>query len=204
MPFKTGHKINTGRKPWNKGKKGLLLSDFLIKNPTPKGNKNPNWRGGIATIRDCLDCGKKLRSYPAKYCLPCSMKYRVLPSNAKEKHYRWKGGRPKCLTCKKEIAYQAKNCSSCSKLEEKNNSWKGGISFEPYSTDWREILKRAVRERDNYVCKICSKEQADDVHHIDYNKKNCNLSNLITLCHQCHSKTNYKRDHWVNYFTKYE
>ena len=36
--------------------------------------------------------------------------------------------------------------------------------------------------------------------HIDYNKKNCNSDNLITLCHNCHSKTNHNRNNWINYF----
>ena len=32
------------------------------------------------------------------------------------------------------------------------------------------------------------------IHHIDYNKKNCNLNNLITLCRSCNAKANYNRD----------
>jgi len=201
MSFKKGHKINRGRIPWNKGMKGLLLNDFFIKNhPRQIGTENPNWKGGIATIGNCLDCGEKLKSYPAKYCLPCSMKYRILPSNAKEKHYRWKGGKPKCETCGKVIAYRANHCSACSKLGEKNVNWNGGVSFEPYTVDWKETLRRAIRQRDKYTCKICGKLQSSDVHHIDYYKKNCNPNNLTTLCHQCHSKTNYKRKYWINYF----
>lgn len=200
MPFKKGHTINNGRTPWNKGKKGLLLSDFLIKNPTKRGAENPNWKGGISKISNCLDCGKKLKSYPSKYCHPCSFKHRVLPPNAKEKHYRWKGGKPKCLICGKEIAYGAVHCSSCSKLGEKNNNWNGGVSFEPYPISWKEILKQSIRQRDGNACRICGKKPATDCHHIDYNKDNCDTNNLITLCHICHSKTNYNRDFWVNYF----
>ena len=79
------------------------------------------------------------------------------------------------------------------------NLWRGGISFEPYSTDWTETLKRAIRERDNYICQLCS-QYGNEVHHKDYNKKNCNPDNLITLCHSCHNKTNFNRDYWRNYF----
>lgn len=39
-----------------------------------------------------------------------------------------------------------------------------------------------------------------DVHHIDYNKFNCNPENLITLCKSCHVKTNHNRNYWINYF----
>lgn len=88
-------------------------------------------------------------------------------------------------------------------LGEKHPNWKGGISFEPYSVDWTQTLKRSIRERDHYKCQICSLEQQDralDVHHIDYDKKNCNPSNLISLCHRCHTKTNHNRNYWLNYF----
>lgn len=72
---------------------------------------------------------------------------------------------------------------------------KMGISKEPYSNDWTSTLKRAIRERDNYICQICSM-YGQVVHHIDYNKKNCNCNNLLTLCNSCHSKTNQSRNKW--------
>ena len=86
---------------------------------------------------------------------------------------------------------------------EKNPNWQGGKSFELYSKEWTETLKDLVRKRDNYVCRLCSKPQgsiAHDVHHIDFNKKNCSPENLITLCHNCHVKTNKKRNYWIKYF----
>lgn len=92
---------------------------------------------------------------------------------------------------------------SKSKKMEKHPNWKGGKSFEPYSVDWTETLKRSIRERDNYISQLCSKLQGDrvhSVHHIDYDKKNNNPDNLITLCKSCHCQTNFKRDYWTNYF----
>jgi len=85
---------------------------------------------------------------------------------------------------------------------EKSYMWKDGISFEPYSLDWTRTLKRSIRQRDYYTCQVCGKEPAVHVHHIDYDKKNCNSENLITLCHSCHSKTNFNRDYWISYFKK--
>jgi hypothetical protein len=38
------------------------------------------------------------------------------------------------------------------------------------------------------------------IHHIDYNKKNCNPNNLISLCMQCHRQTSYNRKDWINYY----
>ena len=88
------------------------------------------------------------------------------------------------------------------KMREKNPNWLGGKSFEPYSIDWTETLKKSIRQRDRYTCQICGKEPAVSVHHIDYNKKNCNSNNLITLCRSCHSKTNHNKKYWINYFRK--
>jgi 5-methylcytosine-specific restriction endonuclease McrA len=86
---------------------------------------------------------------------------------------------------------------------EKSNSWRGGISFDPYSIDWTKTLRQAIRERDKYTCQVCGEKQGDyvfSVHHIDYNKLNCNQDNLITLCKKCHQKTNFNRNYWLKYF----
>lgn len=84
---------------------------------------------------------------------------------------------------------------------EKSNFWKGGIWHNSYSTDWTETLRRSIRERDNYICQICS-QYGNEVHHKDYDKENCNPENLITLCHSCHLKTNFNREYWIKYFGK--
>lgn len=83
---------------------------------------------------------------------------------------------------------------------EKNANWRGGISFKPYSVDWTETLKRSIRERDHYICQLCGKEPAITIHHIDYDKKNCNSNNLITLCKICHLRTNFNRKSWEDLF----
>ena len=88
---------------------------------------------------------------------------------------------------------------SKSHLGEKNGSWKGGISKLPYSIDWTDTLKRAIRQKFKYTCQLCFNEGLI-VHHIDYDKKNCDSSNLIVLCRPCHNKTNINRKYWTDYF----
>lgn len=81
--------------------------------------------------------------------------------------------------------------------------WKDGKSFEIYPVDWTRSLKIAIRERDKYTCQLCGEKQEKDtysVHHIDYDKKNCNPDNLTTLCRSCHIKTNFNRENWIEYF----
>ena len=68
--------------------------------------------------------------------------------------------------------------------------------FKPYSSDWTKTLRISIRERDHYTCQICGKLQGDiafDVHHLDYDKQNCNPKNLITLCKSCHRKTSHNK-----------
>lgn len=87
---------------------------------------------------------------------------------------------------------------------EKCNFWRGGKSYEIYPVNWTNSLKIAIRERDHYQCQVCGEKQGDkthSVHHIDYDKKNCNPDNLITLCKHCHSKTNHNREYWIKYLT---
>lgn len=87
----------------------------------------------------------------------------------------------------------------------KGSNWQGGKSFEPYSADWTDNLKESIRIRDNFTCQECGIHQDEldrklDVHHINYNKKNLNPNNLISLCRTCHTKTNYNREKWEKYF----
>jgi len=86
---------------------------------------------------------------------------------------------------------------------EKHPNWRGGKSFEPYTTEFNEVLKQAVRNRDNQTCKICGMKEQNihhNVHHINYKKDDCSLDNLITLCHACHTKTNFNRKYWMKFF----
>lgn len=88
---------------------------------------------------------------------------------------------------------------------EKHPNWQGGKSFEPYTTDWTRSLRISIRERDNYICQLCGEKQGDRahaIHHIDYDKANCNPENLITLCIGCNAKVNFNRDYWTIYFNQ--
>lgn len=130
-----------------------------------------------------------------------------------------------CKTCKKTFetkkshSHKRLNCSGeCSsiyrslKVGEKSSNWKGGLSFLPYSSDFTMALKKSIRRRDNYICQECKKSEGKEldeygirlaIHHIDFNKNNCNTDNLITLCRSCNSKANKNREfHTIYYKSK--
>jgi hypothetical protein len=79
------------------------------------------------------------------------------------------------------------------------SNWKGGISKHPYSKEFTDNIRKIVRDRDNHTCQICG-DKGNCVHHIDYNKQNNNLFNLISLCKKCHGKTGTHRKEWIAYF----
>jgi predicted DNA-binding protein YlxM (UPF0122 family) len=70
----------------------------------------------------------------------------------------------------------------------KHWNFKNWSSKKPYTKEWTLELKKFIRERDNYTCAIC-KKPGNEVHHINYNKKESFPYNLIILCHSCHTKT---------------
>ncbi|MDP2217207.1 MAG: NUMOD3 domain-containing DNA-binding protein [Methanolobus sp.] len=81
-------------------------------------------------------------------------------------------------------------------------NWHGGKSFEPYCPKFNHELKEKIRERDNRTCQLCCVKENGrklDVHHIHYDKPNCN-PDLIALCFKCNTKVNFNRDYYENLF----
>lgn len=199
---------------WMKGKKNM---GFGFK----KGNIS--WNAGkhktITFI--CLNCGKKITKQGYRDRKYCSHKCRA-------EHWRGKNSpsykpesyiKKQCLFCGKEFITRPKytnkglgifcstKCASDYRTGDKNPSWKGGKSFEPYPPEFNSLLKRKIKERDNYICKLCGVPEAEcliplNIHHINYNKGDCRFDNLISLCNTCHLKTNINREYWERYFLK--
>ena len=87
-----------------------------------------------------------------------------------------------------------------------NPNWLGGLSFEPYDSEFNNQLKQQIMQRDAYVCQLCNKFILGryGTHHIDYNKKNSTSFNLVLLCHQCHMMTNSNREYWMGYLINHQ
>ena len=124
----------------------------------------------------------------------------------------WNKGKYLSKETKRKLSIASKGKHRSPKTEVKKGStgakslaWQGGKSFEPYSSEFNNTLKRKIRKRDKYTCQECgfTEEQLGyilGIHHIDYNKKNNNSNNLISLCKSCHSKTNWGRKKWTQYY----
>lgn len=88
---------------------------------------------------------------------------------------------------------------------EKNYFWRGGVSKEKYGSGFNASLKERVRNRDNRKCLECGVNEIElgyklCVHHLDYNKKNNNIDNLVSLCRKCHAKVHWSNEDWRQYF----
>lgn len=116
----------------------------------------------------------------------------------------WKGGKPNCLDCGKELSTYKGNkgrCGSCSRSflsKERHYNWKGGIT--PLTKAIRNSLpykewRIAVFERDDYTCQHCGVRGAYlHADHIKpfalYPELRMDISNGRTLCVPCHKNTN--------------
>lgn len=113
-------------------------------------------------------------------------------------------GKPRSAEYRRKISDTIKS-RGISKLEN-NPNWRGGISFEEYSMEFNDELKNKIRKRDGFTCRSCGISEAFEaralnVHHIDYNKKNSDPNNPISLCGSCHGKSHYNREGWKSFLT---
>lgn len=177
-----------------------------------KGEKRPDLQR--ARIAVCPICGKEFRAvkdcknrkqiYCSKECW--SLRARKIVN---------------CKYCGKEIITSEKRNKSYCSVECRNSAykithkgelshfWKGGKTklsklrkTNAEYKDWRE----AVFKRDNYICQNCGKHTNNlEAHHrkeqSNYPELIYDIDNGITLCHECHKKTdNYGyKARWENF-----
>lgn len=180
-----------------------------------QGENNPFYKSGkySANIKKkCVVCGKMF--FKKGDSVTCSKECFAKLNSIKV-------SRPVikiCPECEKEfvtIPYYKDKLTFCS-MECKNNyhskimsldgnpRWIGGCS-DKYDFKFTTELKEQVRNRDNNCCRLCGLTNEENIefykgslpiHHIDYNKQNSSINNLITLCNSCHAKTNANRKQW--------
>ncbi len=145
------------------------------------GDKAPQWKGGNKKVA-CAFCGKEIERIRSE------VEHRSVNFFCSiECHGKWR---------------------SQNIVGEKHPGWKGG--YQPYYGPNWETQRRAARKRDGNKCRKCGKTEVAcrrklDVHHIksfhefgyvpgeNENYKQANrLSNLISLCENCHKEIEFR------------
>ena len=120
------------------------------------------------------------------------------------------------ILCRKgtKLTQEHRDKISESERGEKNASWKGGVSFEPYCPKFNDDLRERIRAFFGYHCVCCGKPQTKNItksgkkfklqcHHVEYNKQACCDGmpiHFAALCIRCHVRTNNDRPRWMNMF----
>ena len=154
----------------------------------------------------CKDCGVEISDYRHERCGHCRQLGELHPlfTNGKSVNN-------KCIDCGTKITQYAVRCKSCAAKGEFNVRWNEGSSTQPYPFIFNDELKEKIRNRDEYTCQKCNIAEEEHltvygkvlgIHHIDYNKQNCQDENLITLCNECNLRVNVNQNHWKEYFKK--
>jgi len=185
-------RFRKGQIPWNK-KSPLIKICVTCGNEFECSRKNP------ATKNCSRECG-----YKSLTGVPKSDEHKIKISENHAKPWLGKHNPMSSILAKKHLApYQS---------GENHWNWKGGITPKlkslRFTKDYREWVK-LVFERDDYTCQICGKRggtlQAH--HHIEsfaeivFNDELEKLKNIdygITLCVECHRKT----DSYARRFSK--
>lgn len=172
--------------------------------------------------KECMVCGEGFKTYDGN-ANHCSRKCSYITSSKNrmgKNNPAWKDydelDSSVCKKCKREFRYirdgmaKGRKKVFCSKECQKGVDTRGitdnkGI-IEQYPPEFRKI--KIIRKNiDRNKCVFCNSKEKLEVHHIDYNKQNCKINNLLTLCKRCHTLTHYTRDFWQdfieNLYTKY-
>jgi len=173
------------------------------------------YKWGERSVINVCKCGKSFKSFKSskrKYCCKsCASKYQKRSSywlgkkmpvsmrnNLSKAHKKmWDEGkmdnRKKLLgDLNPSKRPEVRKKLSISNSGEKHWNWQGGITKRTYPKIFFTKLRDLIKERDNYICQECGYKgiKGDNkliTHHIDWNKKNSELNNLITLCRSCHA-----------------
>lgn len=162
------------------------------------------------TIVSCEICSKEFYTKPSwlkngsgKFCS------RICSSLAKRK-----GKNIKCFSCGKEAYKPLKDLNNsksknyfCSK--KCSLSWNNSLHFGDNSVNWKggRFSYKKILERTDLPkrCVLCEKNNIKilSVHHLDQNRSNNDVKNLVWLCQNCHFLVHHYSEEKQKLFNKH-
>ena len=132
-----------------------------------------------------------------------------------DKSHRWKGGKPKCISCSNLVSdYHVKECRDCynaRNVGDKHQNWisdRTKVKMDrshAYDSAYK-FWMRQVKNRDGWKCKISNGDCSGRVeaHHIlgwrDHPELRYKINNGITLCHSHHPRRREEEKRLSPYF----
>jgi endogenous inhibitor of DNA gyrase (YacG/DUF329 family) len=148
----------------------------------------------ILPKKKCVDCSAETAWGSESRCRECWIKH-VKATNTK-------GELRPCAQCGKEVyrsqsslkatarrfgVFCSAKCFGLFVTGPKNPAYYSGRKPGQYPSAFK-TSKRIVLEREKNACFLCFDGGKLDVHHIDRDKKNNAILNLVALCRMCHRK----------------
>jgi len=210
MPFVTclNCKKDVKRQPKDikRSKSGMHFCSHGCRASYMVGEKNPKHIPPVE--RDCLGCGKRIYVKPSRLATQfyCGYVCRGRCIRGEDSPVYVERVRGTCGECGKEVLvvpsrwrermFCGEDCAAASHAKlmkgEANPNYIHGRAGTAYPKEFNDI-REAVRDRDGRKCFLCGAREEDmdekiSVHHIDWDKYNNDMANLMTLCRPCHEK----------------
>lgn len=156
--------------------------------------------------RKCKWCEKEFWTYLSMAKKGCG---KYCSNKCFEKWRRSRRVERTCVICKKVFEIHlcmirkgggiccSRSCAAILRRGKGNGRWIDGRSFFPYGPEFNRFLKKKIREKYENICQKCKNKFTRsflEVHHLDHDKFNNTLKNLILWCKSCHAR------YHINYF----
>lgn len=161
-------------------------TEFIIHKALTKNNQ------GFYCSRSCAHIGRPIEKKRTRVPITCHMCGELFDKHLSEIK-RNKTGKHFCSS----------DCWYSYNRRDNHYLWSGGQNERINSQyfEWR----KAVLERDHYFCRWCHSQDRLEVHHIwkfsKYPERRWDVSNGLTLCHDCHLSFLWREDEHIELFS---
>lgn len=161
-------------------------------------------KAGKVTIKTCIVCDKRWetrrgdRAHQRRTCSDeCEFEARsrahrdkVVSDETRQKQSEQRLGGKLTHEHRAKISLGVSGSRNCHWVDGRSRHKQGAAD---YNFEFTDVLKTTIKKRDSYRCRACNGDGSQykmglHVHHIDLDKTNNSIDNLVTLCASCHTR----------------